>query len=96
VREDHRPAPVEFLVEGAEDRIAVPGYAQLAKSMGWYAEGPIDNPRELGPAIRRALAVVERRDEDREDLKGSRDFFFNRNRVLRVVVSFVSGFFSIL
>lgn len=35
-------------------------YAQLAKSMGWYAEGPIDNPRELGPAIRRALAIVER------------------------------------
>jgi len=35
-------------------------YAQLAKSMGWYAEGPIDNPRELAPAIRRALAVVER------------------------------------
>ncbi len=35
-------------------------YAQLAKSMGWYAEGPIDNPRDLGPAIRRALAVVER------------------------------------
>ena len=35
-------------------------YAQLARSMGWYAEGPIDNPRELGPAIRRALAVVER------------------------------------
>ena len=35
-------------------------YAQLARSMGWYAEGPIDNPRDLGPAIRRALAVVER------------------------------------
>jgi acetolactate synthase I/II/III large subunit len=35
-------------------------YAQLAKSMGWYAEGPIDNPRELAPAIRRALAAVER------------------------------------
>jgi acetolactate synthase-1/2/3 large subunit len=35
-------------------------YAQLAKSMGWYAEGPIENPSELGPAIRRALAVVER------------------------------------
>ena len=35
-------------------------YAQLARSMGWYAEGPIDNPRELGPAIRRALEVVER------------------------------------
>lgn len=35
-------------------------YSQLARSMGWYAEGPIDNPSELGPAIRRALAVVEK------------------------------------
>jgi acetolactate synthase-1/2/3 large subunit len=35
-------------------------YAQLAKSMGWYAEGPIENPRDLGPAIKRALAVVEK------------------------------------
>ena len=35
-------------------------YAQLARSMGWYAEGPIDNPADLRPAIRRALAVVER------------------------------------
>ena len=35
-------------------------YAKLAQSMGWYAEGPIENPRDLGPAIRRALAVVER------------------------------------
>jgi acetolactate synthase I/II/III large subunit len=35
-------------------------YAKLAQSMGWYAEGPIENPKDLGPAIRRALAVVER------------------------------------
>ncbi len=35
-------------------------YAKLAESMGWYAEGPIENPMDLGPAIRRALAVVER------------------------------------
>jgi acetolactate synthase-1/2/3 large subunit len=35
-------------------------YSQLAKSMGWYAEGPIENPRDLGPAIQRALAVVEK------------------------------------
>jgi len=27
--------------------------------MGWYAEGPITDPKELGPAIRRAVAVVE-------------------------------------
>jgi acetolactate synthase-1/2/3 large subunit len=35
-------------------------YSQLAKSMGWYAEGPIENPRDLGPAIKRAMAVVEK------------------------------------
>ncbi|PYS35388.1 MAG: thiamine pyrophosphate-binding protein [Acidobacteria bacterium] len=35
-------------------------YAKLAQSMGWYAEGPITDPKELGPAIRRALAVVEK------------------------------------
>jgi thiamine pyrophosphate-dependent acetolactate synthase large subunit-like protein len=35
-------------------------YALLAKSMGWYAEGPITDPKDLGPAIKRAIAVVER------------------------------------
>jgi thiamine pyrophosphate-dependent acetolactate synthase large subunit-like protein len=35
-------------------------YAKLAESMGWYAEGPIENPKDLGPAIRRALAMVEK------------------------------------
>jgi thiamine pyrophosphate-dependent acetolactate synthase large subunit-like protein len=35
-------------------------YAMLAKSMGWYSEGPITNPNDVGPAIKRALAVVEK------------------------------------
>jgi len=35
-------------------------YAKLAQSMGWFAEGPITDPKDLGPAIRRALAVVEK------------------------------------
>ena len=35
-------------------------FAKLAQSMGWYAESPISNPNDLGPAIRRALAVVEK------------------------------------
>jgi len=35
-------------------------YAKLAQSMGWYAEGPITNPNDLGPAIKRAVAVVKR------------------------------------
>jgi acetolactate synthase I/II/III large subunit len=35
-------------------------YAKLAQSMGWYAEGPISDPKDLGPALRRAVDVVKR------------------------------------
>ena len=35
-------------------------YATLARSMGVYGQGPIDHPADLGPAIRRALAVVKK------------------------------------
>lgn len=35
-------------------------YAQLAQSMGVYSEGPITNPNDLGPALKRAIAVVKR------------------------------------
>jgi acetolactate synthase-1/2/3 large subunit len=35
-------------------------FAKIAQGMGVYAEGPITNPRDLGPAIRRAIAVVKR------------------------------------
>jgi acetolactate synthase-1/2/3 large subunit len=35
-------------------------YAQLARSMGIFAEGPITNPNDIGPALRRAIAVVKR------------------------------------
>lgn len=35
-------------------------YAAVAKGMGVYAEGPISNPADLGPALRRAIAVVKR------------------------------------
>ena len=35
-------------------------FAKLAQSMGWYAEGPITQPNDLAPAIRRAIAVVKR------------------------------------
>ncbi len=33
-------------------------YANLARSFGVYGEGPISDPKELGPALKRALAVV--------------------------------------
>jgi thiamine pyrophosphate-dependent acetolactate synthase large subunit-like protein len=35
-------------------------YTKIAQGMGVFAEGPITNPNELGPAIRRALAVVKK------------------------------------
>ncbi len=35
-------------------------YSKLAQAYGMYGEGPIDNPRDLGPALKRAIAVVKR------------------------------------
>jgi thiamine pyrophosphate-dependent acetolactate synthase large subunit-like protein len=35
-------------------------FAKLAQGYGVYAEGPIENPRDLGPAIKRAIAVVKK------------------------------------
>jgi acetolactate synthase I/II/III large subunit len=35
-------------------------YATVAKGLGVYAEGPIADPQELGPALGRAMAVVKR------------------------------------
>jgi acetolactate synthase I/II/III large subunit len=35
-------------------------FALVAKGMGVYSEGPIQNPKDLGPALRRAVAVVKR------------------------------------
>ena len=34
-------------------------YAKLAQSMGWWATGPIKDPAELGPALKRAVEVVK-------------------------------------
>ena len=35
-------------------------YAKLAESMGVYGEGPITDPKDLGPALKRAIEVVKR------------------------------------
>jgi thiamine pyrophosphate-dependent acetolactate synthase large subunit-like protein len=35
-------------------------YAKIAQGMGLYAEGPITDPNDLAPAIRRAVEVVKR------------------------------------
>ena len=35
-------------------------FAKVAQGLGVYAEGPITNPKDLGPALQRALAVVKK------------------------------------
>jgi acetolactate synthase I/II/III large subunit len=35
-------------------------FATVAKGFGVYAEGPIADPKELGPALKRAIAMVKR------------------------------------
>jgi thiamine pyrophosphate-dependent acetolactate synthase large subunit-like protein len=35
-------------------------FAKLAQGFGIHAEGPISDPKDLGPAIARAVAVVKR------------------------------------
>jgi acetolactate synthase-1/2/3 large subunit len=37
-----------------------PDFAGLARSMGCHGEGPIENPAEIAPALRRALAEVKK------------------------------------
>jgi acetolactate synthase I/II/III large subunit len=34
-------------------------YAKLAQSMGWWASGPIGDPKDLAPALKRAVQVVK-------------------------------------
>ncbi len=36
-----------------------PDFAGLARSMGWYAEGPIDQPGDIAAALKRAIAKVK-------------------------------------
>ena len=35
-------------------------YAKVAQGLGVYAEGAIENPKDLGPALKRAIAVVKK------------------------------------
>jgi acetolactate synthase-1/2/3 large subunit len=36
-----------------------PDFAGLAKSMGWYSEGPFENADDLKPALKRAIEQVK-------------------------------------
>jgi acetolactate synthase-1/2/3 large subunit len=36
-----------------------PDFAHIAKGVNWYAEGPIEDPKDIGPALKRAIAQVK-------------------------------------
>jgi acetolactate synthase-1/2/3 large subunit len=54
-----RGTPLERANIGMDMRGPEPDFAKLAESMGWYAEGPIEDGREVGPALRRAIRQVK-------------------------------------
>ncbi len=59
---NRRQRVVQTASEGVGVAITNPNidYATLARSMGLYGEGPITNPKELGPALKRAVERVEK------------------------------------
>jgi acetolactate synthase-1/2/3 large subunit len=54
-----RGTPVERAYIGMDMDDPAPDFASLAKSFGWYAEGPIDKPGDIAPALKRAIARVK-------------------------------------
>jgi thiamine pyrophosphate-dependent acetolactate synthase large subunit-like protein len=54
-----RGRPVENKVVGIRIDDPAPDFARIAQGFGVHAEGPIDTASAVGPALRRALAVVK-------------------------------------
>lgn len=54
-----RGTPVERAHIGMDMDDPAPDFARLAQSMGWYAEGPIDHPKDVAAALKRAIAKVK-------------------------------------
>jgi acetolactate synthase-1/2/3 large subunit len=54
-----RSTPVARAHIGMDMDDPAPDFASMARSMGWYAEGPIDDPRKIAAALARAIAKVK-------------------------------------
>jgi acetolactate synthase-1/2/3 large subunit len=54
-----RGTPVERAHIGMDMVDPAPDFASMAKSMGWYAEGPIERPADVAPALKRAIERVK-------------------------------------
>jgi benzoylformate decarboxylase/acetolactate synthase-1/2/3 large subunit len=53
-----RQTPVERTSIGMEIDGPAPDFAAVAKGFSWYAEGPVTDPAEIAPAVRRAAEHV--------------------------------------
>jgi len=53
-----RGNPVERTAIGMEIDHPPPNFAKLAQSFDWYAEGPIEDPSAVGPALQRAIRAI--------------------------------------
>jgi acetolactate synthase-1/2/3 large subunit len=54
-----RGTPVERAHIGMDMTDPDPDFAKIAQAMGWYAEGPIDRPGDVGAALERAIKRVK-------------------------------------
>jgi acetolactate synthase I/II/III large subunit len=54
-----RGTPVERAHIGMDLEGPFVDFAGLAKAQGWYAEGPIEHAKDVGPALKRAIARVK-------------------------------------
>jgi acetolactate synthase-1/2/3 large subunit len=54
-----RGTPLERAHIGMDMVDPAPDFASMAKSMGWYAEGPIDQPGDVAAALKRAIQRVK-------------------------------------
>jgi acetolactate synthase-1/2/3 large subunit len=54
-----RGTPIERAHIGMDLDDPAPDFAAMAKSMGWYAEGPFESPAGLAEALQRAIAEVK-------------------------------------
>jgi acetolactate synthase-1/2/3 large subunit len=57
---NHRGTPPENAWLGQAIDDPPPDFATLARAFGWYAEGPIADPAQVGGALRRAVEAVKR------------------------------------
>ena len=54
-----RGTPVDRAYIGMDLDDPAPDFASMARAMGWYAEGPIDQPGDVSAALRRAIKEVK-------------------------------------